>query len=152
MKTFDLRREQFLPITVEQAWQFFSSPLNLATITSPEMKFIVLTQLNDEHIYDGMKIDYKLCPVLNIPIRWRTEIVGVNAPYAFKDRQDKGPYLLWEHTHTFETVPGGVNMLDHVKYALPLGVLGNVAHALYVKNKLKSIFDFRETKLKELFG
>jgi len=152
MKVFELNRVQFLPIGVDEAWSFFSAPSNLAVITPPEMGFVVHTLLDGKPIYNGMRIDYTVRPLLGIPMRWRTEITGVDAPGLFTDRQEVGPYSLWEHTHTFEPVPGGVKMTDHVKYALPLGVLGVMMHSVLVKDKLKRIFDFRKDKLTELFG
>ena len=99
-----------------------------------------------------MLIEYRVKPLLGISMKWVTEITGVDAPHVFTDRQLKGPYALWEHTHRFERVKGGVEMTDEVKYALPLGWLGRFAHVLVVKNKLKQIFDFRTEALEKLFG
>ena len=91
-------------------------------------------------------------PLFGIPLRWTTEITCVNPPFTFTDKQIKGPYSLWEHTHTFETMPGGVKMTDAVKYALPLGLLGELAYRIIVKKKLDEIFDYREQTFKNLFG
>jgi len=151
-KVYTLSREQYLPITIEQAWAFFSSAKNLAQITPPEMKFVIHTRLNDEPIYPGMKIDYTVSPLLNMPLKWTTEITNVQAPFAFTDRQLKGPYKLWEHTHTFESVLGGVRMTDEVKYALPLGILGPLINRIVVLDRLEHIFNFRERKLRHIFG
>ena len=152
MSVHTLYREQHLPITVEEAWAFFSSARNLAKITPPEMGFVILTALDDGPISSGMKINYTVRPLFNIPLKWTTEITGVNAPVKFTDRQLKGPYSLWEHTHTFTSVPGGVKMTDEVKYALPLGFLGEIAHSIVVKKKLEDIFNFREVTLEKIFG
>jgi ligand-binding SRPBCC domain-containing protein len=151
-KIYTLRREQLLPIPIEQAWAFFSSAKNLAEITPAEMKFVILTQLTDEPIYSGMKIDYTVSPLLNVPLKWTTEITGVNAPVKFTDKQLKGPYKQWIHTHTFTSVPGGVRMEDEVQYSLPLGIAGPLIHSLIVKNKLEEIFDFRKKRLELIFG
>ncbi len=43
-------------------------------------------------------------------------------------------------------------MTDHVTYLLPFGFLGDIVHAVWVGNRLKSIFDFRVRKIEELFG
>ncbi len=147
-----LHKEQWMPISVQEAWAFFSTANNLAKITPPEMGFVILSKLDGGPIYSGMLIDYIVKPLLGIPLRWTTEITGVSAPNVFTDKQLKGPYALWEHTHTFEQVKGGVKMTDEVKYALPLGVLGELAHSILVKKKLNDIFDFRERTLTKLFG
>ena len=133
MKTYQLLRKQFLPISINEAWDFFSTPANLSKITPADMNFRIISKLGDSSIYPGMKIEYIVSPLLNIPMKWTTEIGAVNKPYNFTDTQLKGPYKLWEHTHTFVAVPGGVNMTDEVKYALPLGVLGQIAHAILVR-------------------
>lgn len=152
MKVYTLERVQTIPVSIEQAWDFFSSPKNLSVITPPEMQFKILTDLTGAPIYTGMKIDYIVRPLFGIAMKWRTVISGVDSPRMFIDFQEKGPYTLWEHTHTFETVPGGVLMKDIVRYALPMGFLGDIMHGLVVKKKLNDIFNFRAAKLKELFG
>jgi len=152
MKIYHLHREQYLPVTIDEAWNFFSAAQNLSKITPPEMGFVILTDLKDEPIYHGMKIDYTVKPLFGIPLHWTTAIGRVNAPYKFTDSQTKGPYSLWEHTHTFEKVQGGVKMTDDVKYALPLGILGQMAHSIIVRQKLEHIFKFREGILRKIFG
>ena len=143
--------EQFLPIQKEEAWTFFSSPSNLATITPPELGFKVLTELKDESIFEGMKIDYTVRPLLGIPLHWQTEITKVQTNKSFIDRQLKGPYKLWEHTHTFIEHNGGVLMLDHVRYELHFGLLGRLVNAMIVKQKIKNIFNYRTVVLNKLF-
>ncbi|PQJ12507.1 cell division inhibitor [Flavipsychrobacter stenotrophus] len=151
MKIYTLHREQVLPISLKEAWDFFSTPLNLEKITPAEMGFVVLTDVKGKSIYKGMLIEYRVSPLLGIKMKWVTEIGDVSEPYKFVDNQLKGPYALWEHTHTFKEVPGGVLMHDDVRYAIPLGILGEIAHVLVVKNKLKNIFDFRGETLKKYF-
>ncbi len=152
MKIFTLYREQELPISTDEAWAFFSSPKNLDKITPPQLGFVIKSQLNEGGIFPGMKIQYTVRPLLGIPLNWITEISEVNAPHLFTDRQLKGPYALWEHTHFFTTVAGGVKMRDEVKYSLPLGWLGLVAHKLIVRKKLVEIFDFRKKVLEQIFA
>lgn len=151
MKTFQLTREQFLPISLTEAWDFFSNPSNLEKITPNDMSFKVLTQLDNQSIYPGMLIDYVVSPVLNIPMKWTTKIGDVQAPKKFVDTQLKGPYALWEHTHNFKEVPNGVQMTDVVNYALPMGFLGTFAHAIFVKKRLSDIFDYRYKILEKTF-
>jgi len=152
MNIYSLSREQFLPISLDEAWKFFSDPGNLAKITPTSMSFEVVTQLNGAPIYKGMRIEYRIRPVLSIPMKWVTIIGEVKDNELFVDTQKEGPYALWEHTHTFKEVDGGVHMTDEVKYALPLGVLGTIAHGLFVKKKLKDIFDFRFDTLEKYFS
>src|SRR5680860_380435 len=101
MQTYHYKTEQFLSIDISKAWNFFSSVKNLAIITPPEMKFQILTELDDKGIYEGMIIDYTVRPLLNVPLHWQTEIYKVIGHFHFTDRQLKGPFRLWEHSHSF---------------------------------------------------
>lgn len=148
---YQFKSEHFLPIDINKAWTFFSSAKNLALITPSEMDFQIKTQLDDREIYEGMLINYTVKPLLGIPLAWETEIFDVRMPYQFSDRQRKGPYKMWEHTHTFIENESGVLMLDEVNYQLPFGVLGNLAHALFIKRKVESIFTYRKQALNRIF-
>jgi ligand-binding SRPBCC domain-containing protein len=146
------KTEHLLPISIEMAWSFFSSAKNLALITPPEMEFKILTKLDDKEIYEGLLIDYTVKPVLGIPLNWQTEIFKVDKPHSFADRQLKGPYKIWEHTHTFIQNENGTLMIDELKYQIPLGILGDLAHSIFVKKKVAEIFKFRERALEKIFG
>lgn len=144
--------EQWLPISTEDAWKFFSAPKNLALITPPELGFKIKTKLKNNEIYNGMIIDYTVKPLLGIPVHWQTEICKVLKPGFFTDRQLKGPYSVWEHTHTFEKSNGGVLMKDEIIYQLPFGIIGELVHKLTVRNKIKKIFSYRKMILNKLFS
>jgi len=152
MGVYYLHAEQLLPVDLQTAWAFFSSPNNLALITPPEMGFITLTPLKEgQEIYTGMLIEYTVKPLFGIPLHWQTEIGEVNKPHFFIDAQLKGPYRVWQHTHTFTQTDKGVLMKDEVKYQLPLGPLGNVAHVLLVRKKLQNLFRFRKAAIERIF-
>ena len=146
-----LERIQRLPITVEEAWNFFQSPSNLATITPDYMGFNIMSEVPDQ-MYPGLFIDYKVSPLLGIKMNWTTEITHVDGPKYFVDEQRAGPYAIWHHEHHFKAIPGGVEMLDRVSYKIPFGILGKIAHPIIVRPKLEEIFDYRFTKVEELFG
>lgn len=148
---YNFHAEQFLNVTLEEAWQFFSSAKNLEVITPPSLGFKIISLPESKEIYEGMLIDYTVKPILGIPLHWKTEIAKVQKPYAFMDKQLKGPYKVWEHTHTFEEKDNGVLMRDHVRYVLPFGFLGRIAHYLLVKKKLNGIFEFRKKVLNKKF-
>lgn len=115
------------------------------------MKFDVTHSPDTNEIYTGMRIEYRVSPLLNIPLKWVTLIKSVNPLQSFTDSQVKGPYSLWEHTHTFEERGNGVLMTDEVLYKLPFGLLGTCAHSLFVKKKLEHIFEYRERIIKDVF-
>lgn len=151
MKIYTLHSKQFLPITLDEAWDFFSDPMNLNTITPDDMGFKTLSGA-DRKMYPGQIIQYIVTPLLNIPMKWVTEITHVDHKRFFVDEQRFGPYALWHHKHFFKEVPGGVEMEDIVDYKLPMGILGQLVHPILVKPRLHQIFDYRRKKLIELFG
>lgn len=148
---YKIEREQFLPISLSEAWDFFSSPNNLAKITPAELGFVVHGNV-PERMYPGLFIQYTVSPLLGIPMRWVTEITHVREGEYFVDEQRVGPYAIWHHEHFFAEVEGGVLMRDVVHYKVPLGILGRLAHPLIVRPKLEQIFSYRWEANERMFG
>ncbi len=145
-----LQRSQFVKADPSRVWEFFSSPKNLDSLTPPELTFEILGEPGA--MYAGQVIGYRIGILPGIRVRWLTEIRHVSPGRYFVDEQRVGPYRLWYHEHHFVPRDGGVEMRDKVTYAVGLGPLGELAHALWVKRQLRRIFDFREQRVRELFG
>jgi ligand-binding SRPBCC domain-containing protein len=151
MKIYTLHKKQKLPITVDQAWEFLSSPANLKTITPDYMSFDIVSVL-DRPMYPGQIIQYIVTPLLGIKTKWVTEITQVVDKKYFVDEQRFGPYALWHHKHFIKAIEGGVEMEDIIDYKVPFGFLGRLVHPFLVQPKLEEIFTYRKEKLTELFG
>lgn len=151
-KVYSLKTVQFIPVSLEKAWDFFSNPANLQAITPEGMGFQIVSKHHGDKMYAGQVIEYKVKPVAGIPMYWMTEITHVEDKKFFVDEQRFGPYSLWHHQHHFKEVNGGVEMTDIVHYKIPFWFIGDIANSLFVKNKLKAIFDHRFKKVEELFG
>lgn len=141
MKVYTLKREQLIRRPRQDVFQFFERPENLEKITPGNMGFVILTP-RPILMRAGAVLDYTV-RVLGIRIRWTTLIESYDPPERFTDVSIKGPYSFWHHTHTFEEVSKGTLMTDIVRYALPMGWLGRLMHALTVKRQLNHIFDYR---------
>ncbi len=150
MKVYTLRSKQELPISLEEAWEFFSSPLNLSKITPAYMNFVIKSELA-EKMYPGMLISYKVSPVAGIPITWVTEITHVVEKKFFVDEQRYGPYSMWHHEHHFREIDGGIEMIDIVSYVPPFGLLGRIANSLFIGKQVRGIFDYRSQVLEKYF-
>ena len=147
-----LHATQIIHATIERAWDFFSDPRNLAKITPPKLDFTILAEL-PERIYPGMMIEYRVRPLLGIPVRWLTEITHVEPGRFFVDEQRIGPYQVWHHEHHFKPLDRGrVEITDRVTYVLPFGPLGDLIHPFLVQPQLRKIFAFREAAVNGLFG
>ena len=151
-KVYSLKTVQILKVSLDEVWDFFSSPKNLQKITPQKLGFQIISKHHGEKMYAGQIIEYKVRPILGIPLYWMTEITHVEDKKYFVDEQRYGPYSMWHHQHHFREVPGGVEMTDIVHYKLPLWALGDIAHTLFVKSQLKGIFDYRYEVTERLFN
>lgn len=153
MAVYIFRREQLLKgVRLDEAWEFFSNPINLKKITPDYMGFNIISSSNSNEMYAGQIIRYLVKPFANIPMHWTTEITQVNEPEFFIDEQRLGPYKIWHHQHKFREVSGGVVMEDIVHYAPPFGIFGRLANKLFIQRKLHEIFDYRKKVIREIFG
>ena len=145
-----LKRSIELPISLDEAWPFFSNPNNLTILTPPELGMKITSEPATD-TYAGQIITYTVSPILGILTLWVTEITHVNKPNFFVDEQRVGPYRMWHHQHRFNETVNGTTVEDIVDYIMPFGPLGDIIHALYVKQKLDKIFDYRNEILKDHF-
>jgi len=152
MKIYNLHRKQFLPIDIQEAWSFFSSPKNLKVITPPHMGFYIHYVSGGEKMYPGQIIRYEVNVLPFLSTNWVTEITHVHEPFYFVDEQRVGPYSIWHHQHHFKEVPGGVEITDDVNYAIPFGLLGRLANLIFVSREVSAIFDFRYAALERMFS
>jgi ligand-binding SRPBCC domain-containing protein len=147
-----LYKEQKVPASLEEVWDFISSPKNLKKITPDYMGFDITSKHLPDKMYPGMIISYIVKPVLGIKTTWVTEITHVKDNEFFVDEQRVGPYTIWHHQHRVQAIEGGTLMTDIVSYKPPFGILGRMANSLLIADKLEEIFAYREKALIEIFG
>ena len=152
MTTKQIHEKLELATSIDEAWDFISSPSNLGKITPAYLGFEISTPGLPDKIYPGLMISYWIRPLVGIKMVWLTEIIQVREPYYFVDEQRTGPYALWHHEHSLSPPEKGVRMTDLVTYRLPAGPLDDMAHRLFVRNQLEEIFRFREQVLTQTFG
>lgn len=149
---YQLYREQQLQCSIDTAWNFFTSPHNLPVIAPKEMDFTVLTKIGVNNIHEGMQVDYRLKPLLGIPIRWKSEIRSVVHKKCFVDYQLQGPYRMWHHYHEFIENDKGVLMKDILQYKMYFGFIGQIVNSLIIRKKLEYIFNNRAVIVEQLFN
>ena len=152
MAIYSIKTVQKIPGNLTDVWAFFSKPDNLKDITPPQLNFKVTSAYRGDTIYAGQIIEYKVSPVLGIPLYWMTEITHVKDHVYFVDEQRYGPYSMWHHQHHFKAIDGGVEMTDIVHYKNPFWFLGDIANTLFVRKQLQEIFSYRYKKTAEVFG
>ena len=145
-----LECSQVVPLPRGEVFAFFADARNLEAITPDFLHFSILPPV-PVTLQAGSRIDYRLS-LFGVPFRWRTRIAAWDPGVRFVDVQEKGPYALWHHTHTFVDAPGGTRVSDRVEYRLPLGPLGALAHPILVRRTLERIFDHRRERIAALLG
>lgn len=143
--------EQIIPASLDEVWHFFSRPENLDNITPDDMSFEITSDISDTAMYEGMLIQYKVSPLLNIKMNWVTEITHIHDKQYFIDEQRFGPYALWHHQHHFEKIDRGILMKDILHYKVPYGPIGSLADALFVDSKIDAIFNYRMKAVERIF-
>ena len=149
-KVFRLEAKQDLPISLKEAWDFFSNPKNLVKITPDSLGFEILSDL-DSNIYPSQIIQYKVTPLPFFKTTWVTEITHIEDYSFFADKQLYGPYALWHHKHFFKEIEGGVQIIDIVDYVPPFGVLGRLINPIIIKPRILKIFDYRKREVVKMF-
>jgi len=142
---------QKIPIPLEEAWQFFATPVNLKKVTPPKMKMRMVDEFKGT-MYEGMVIRYKVTPLAGITLPWASEITKIQKHAYFVDSMIEGPFALWHHQHHFKAIPGGTEIRDIVHYKVPLGLVGELFHPLLVKRNVEEIFSYRHQQVNSLFG
>lgn len=146
MKIYQLYRRQALALTIQEAWDFFSSPYNLNDIT-PDFFHVTVTSTVPKRTYGGLMIGYEMKAVFGIPMAWLSEVSHCDEPRRFVYEQRIGPFKFWSHEICLTEHEQGVVLEDIVFYAMPLGWLGQVVNKLLIADKLDEIFTVRHDYL-----
>lgn len=151
MKKSHFTRTQTLPISAEEAWNFFSIPVNMSRIAPPELGINVVTEESKDPVYEGMRILHYIRPLFGIRVPWVKHVVEVEHGNGYTYVQSRGPYRYWRHQLSFVPMADGVNIRDEIDYALPFGALGRMLLGRTVKRKIAEVFDSRERILNKMF-
>ena len=152
MAFYQFQKQQKIRTSIDEIWEFISSPANLKEITPDYMGFDIKTKDLPDKMYAGMVINYEVRLLLGIKTTWVTEITQVIDKKYFVDEQRVGPYSLWHHQHIIEPLEDGILMTDIVSYQPPFGYLGALANKIIINNKLNEIFDYRTKAIEKRFG
>ncbi len=140
-----------LAAPLDEVFDFFSDAGNLERLTPPTLGFRILTP-QPIAMAEGATIDYSVS-INRVPTPWRSVIARWQPGACFVDAQERGPYRAWWHEHHFAPgAPGTTVVHDRVYYAPPLGPLGRIAHAVFVRRMLQRIFTFRRQAMALRFG
>jgi len=140
-----LHAETWVSRPREAVFPFFADAGNLQQLTPPWLNFAIRTpQPIAMHV--GALIEYRIS-LHGIPMSWLTEISAYEPPAMFVDRQVRGPYRTWIHTHQFRAERGGTLLLDHVEFDMR----GATLLGPLIRRDLRKIFTYRHEALLRQF-
>lgn len=165
---FYFNAEQHLPYPLETVFAFFADPANLPRLM-PDWQRARIEHADyiappppptpfpgSEAIIagSGTKLTLTIRPIPFSPVRlpWDALIEDFRWLEGFCDVQVRGPFKYWRHCHTVRAVDAGTIIRDTVEYELPLGFLGSIANALFIRRQLAATFRFRQQRTLELLG
>lgn len=151
MNIYRLHYQQELKLSVQEAWDFFSSPYYLNEIT-PDFFHVDITSPVPEKIYAGLMIRYRMKAVMGLPMSWLSEVSHCDEPRRFVYQQALGPFKFWSHEVFLTETERGVVLEDIVFYAMPFAYLGPLLNACLIGKKLERIFQTRRQRLEDRWG
>ena len=164
---FTFQSEQWVPYPAEVVFAFFANPENLPALLprwqKPRIDQVSLVPPSRSNVATpmagtGSRVALSFRPVPGAPfrMRWESEITDFVLNSHFTDRQVKGPFAFWNHAHSIRSVDrAGINItviVDQVEYEPPMGFLGRVANALFLRKQLERTFAYRQSRLSELLS
>lgn len=141
---YTLHKEIEVTASLDKVWDFISHPKNLDRITPDDMSFKIVSHV-PERMYNGLIVEYRVrIPLLGWQT-WISELKHIEPGRRFVDEQKIGPYRFWYHEHRIEPAGDKVNIIDHISYEMPFGLLGRMVHPFLVRPTLERIFRHRES-------
>lgn len=97
---------------------------------------------------------------LNETVTWKARHFGIVmtltskiteccSPKIFADEMLAGPFNMMKHRHVFEQKDGYTLMTDEFVYESPLGILGKLADALFLRNYMQNLIEHRNRVIKQ---
>ncbi|TCD01659.1 SRPBCC family protein [Pedobacter psychroterrae] len=97
---------------------------------------------------------------LNETVTWKAKHFGVmmkltskitacEIPVLFTDEMVTGPFKMMIHQHVFEQKAGYTLMTDEFTYESPLGILGKLADALFLRKYMQELIEHRNQVIKQ---
>jgi ligand-binding SRPBCC domain-containing protein len=168
-----LRTSHWVPFPVELVFAFLANPGNLphlmpkwqqakiesSRFIAPPARPVALDpalRFQSPAAGAGSEMVISFRPVTGIGFRvgWLARITEFEWNSHFCDEQLKGPFASWKHCHRVasETRDGvaGTFISDEVDYSLPLGPLGSLGNAIFVRKQLEKTFAYRQQELERI--
>jgi ligand-binding SRPBCC domain-containing protein len=130
-----------IPAPAYTVFRWHARPDALEKLTPPWERVRIIERTGG--IQDGGRV-VLLVGYWPLQVRWVAEHFDYVEGRQFRDRQVRGPFAHWDHTHLVKPDgPDACWLEDRIKYALPLGGLGEFFAGWFVRRKLARLFEYR---------
>ncbi len=139
--TFTLRSP--MPVSADELYAWHSRPLAFQRL-QPIWEPIEITSTSGTFGTDGYRITFRTRFLGPIKGTWIADAYDFQPGHGFQDRQLKGPFAFWNHTHRF--IPDGPDssfLEEHIEYRVPLGMFGRLFAGGMTRRRLAAIFAYR---------
>ncbi len=141
--TFTLRSP--MPVSAEELYAWHARPLAFQRLQPPWESAEIVRQ-EGTFGTEGLRVTIRAATVGPLATTWVAEVFGFQPGRQFEDRQLRGPFAFWHHTHRM--IPHGEEasfLEDHIEYRLPLGMVGRLFGDCWVQKRLAAMFRYRHT-------
>jgi ligand-binding SRPBCC domain-containing protein len=131
---------------LEKVVDFHSRAGSMVAITPPPIR--VTLDRSPETLAEGDEMEFTM-QIGPLPIHWVARIEGVSST-GFKDRQLRGPFAEWTHSHTFVFVDDHTtDVIDEINLRLSNRLVWWVI-GLAMRIGLPILFSYRAKKTRKL--
>jgi uncharacterized protein len=139
MARFTLRSE--MPVPAEVLYDWHARPATFQRLAPPWESVRVAEKPTE--FGDGHRVTIRANILGPITKDWVAELFECVPGQQFRDRQLKGPFAEWVHTHRM-IADGPTSWLeDDIEYRIPFGALGRLFGSGIVRKKLEAMFAYR---------
>jgi uncharacterized protein (TIGR01777 family) len=140
-ETFILRSP--MPVSADELYAWHARPLAFQRLQPPWEHTTVLKQ-EGQFGTDGFLITVRTSTVGPLKGTWLAEAHDFLPGRRFQDRELRGPFAFWNHTHLM--IPEGAEastLEDLIEYRVPFGLPGRLFAGGLVRKRLATVFTYR---------
>jgi uncharacterized protein (TIGR01777 family) len=141
MATFTFRSP--MPASAEALYEWHARPGAFRRL-QPPWERVQIAGTEGEFGTDGQRLEFQTQLLGPIKGTWVAEMYDFRPGMQFRDRQLKGPFASWDHTHSFLRDGPDRSFLDErIEYRAPGGLLGRLLTQRMVRKRLEAMFRYR---------
>jgi ligand-binding SRPBCC domain-containing protein len=145
-----VRRSVVINAPAEKVFDFHTDTRNLPLISPSWMKVDILKTTGEGK---GKIIELYIMQFGFVKTKWVVEISEYERPLRITDTALQGPFKRFRHQRDIKPITASSSELtDTFDYELPLGVIGKIGNALFMRRFIERMFEARHFKTQQVLG